>query len=143
MRKLISSLLAALPTITVGLDDWHLHVSVGESQVGFTVGPHFLSLDYKGDIARMLVSPPEGYEAPLSDITFSWDSRGGLSYLSIPEVRRGAHMNPEPVSPLAIVKGWDDVGEEEPEPSTLRFIRTPTYIDEQRAIAGEDVYGGF
>ncbi len=141
---MIRKLLALLPTITVGLDDWHLHVSVGERGLGFTVGPHFLSLDDKGDIARQLVSPPENYEAPMCDISFSWDSREGLTYLNVPAYTYKRNPFPwETTDAHMRLQELQDSYTEEPEPSTLRFIRTPTYIDEQRALAGEDVYGGF
>lgn len=156
--NIFRKLLAVLPTITVGMDDWHLHVSVGERGRGFTVGPRFLSYDKDGDIAHMLISPPEGYQAPTSDITFDWNSREGLTYLNAPAVqiktKPFAWENTDAYTDTERDGGWTSVGvstpqdgpfvgecEEEPEPSTIRWTRKPTYIDEQRAIAGEDVYG--
>ena len=111
MKLSLRKILALLPTIEVGMDDWHLHVSVGARMAGFTVGPHFLSLDDKGDIAHMLVSPPEGYVGPMSDIGFSWNSRQGLTYLNVPEV----HFPPRPKTDMS--------EEEEDPPSTVRDCR--------------------
>lgn len=130
-------LLAMLPKVEILLTDYHLSVIVGEKvgeSVGFTVGPHFLSFDRNGDIARQIVSPPKGYEGPMTDITLTWNTREGLVDCFVPEVRICNHTDPvqrenfdmwaqsrapRPVSPLAVVKGdgWED---EEPEPSTIR-----------------------
>lgn len=139
--SILRKILAALPIIEVGMDDWHLHASVGERRIGFTVGPRFLSFDKDNDIHRQIVSPPKGYQAPMSDISFDLNSREGLTYLYVPGLIK---YKPRPfawergaVSPLAVIGGWEEEAapttdpepfsnpdwEEEPEPPTLRYTR--------------------
>ena len=121
-------LLALLPKIEIGMADFYLHVSVGETpnqSVGFTVGPRFLSLDMKGDIARMLISPPEGHKEPFSDITFTWNTREGLVDLHVPSITINHIQDPDMAhnfdtwaKDAHAVNGR--VEEEEPVPSTIR-----------------------
>lgn len=84
---MLAKILAKLPTIHVLVVDWHLSITIGNSldrSVGATIGRHHLSLERNGDIARVLVQPPIGYCAPLSDVGLVWNSRDGLVNLTIP-----------------------------------------------------------
>ena len=82
-----ASLLAySLPEIGANLTDWHLSVEVGENRVGFTVGPHFLSYNEKGDIYRQIIQPPIGFQPPISDLNLEWSSHHGLTHLFIPQL---------------------------------------------------------
>lgn len=79
---MLKKLLGLLPYIGVNLTDNHLSVEVGKTaQLGFTVGPKFLSFNMYGDIRHQIISPPADYEAPLSDTTFDWNTKEGLTYL--------------------------------------------------------------
>lgn len=82
---MLKAILFLLPMIEIGVTDYHLHVAVGEKRaLGVTMGPHFLSFDRNNDIAAQIISPPVGYQAPISDFTFLWNTRTGLDYLNIP-----------------------------------------------------------
>lgn len=80
MRKL----LAMLPKIEVSLYDWHLQMCVGEQQNGFTAGPRFLAFYLPCDKVVQVISPPEGYVAPMSEICFDWNSKEGVVYAHFP-----------------------------------------------------------
>jgi hypothetical protein len=71
--SIISNLVTKFPRVAFGLVDYHMYVEVGSR--GMTVGPCFLSLDKNGDIAHQLISPPEGFQYLMSDISFEWESK--------------------------------------------------------------------
>jgi hypothetical protein len=107
---MLKRLLSFLPLITVGMDDWHLHVSVGERQLGFTVGPRFLSLDKGGDIAVQVVSPGT-YRSPMSDVCFDWNSKDGWMYVNIPGVNLRNHAPVPTFTPVEEISRHQDEDE--------------------------------